>query len=127
LSDSQHVRVYTGEPGQDLSQLYGDGTTPWANFPTPITLHDGWGGFNPDTRRFLDLGDVNRDGTNDIISYTHPFFVSYTAGDRLDSLIDGYYRFDGLGPQTFVNLGNIDGSEWSTIAVGYGSLTFGSG
>ena len=117
-SRDQHIRVYMGEPGDDLKDLYGDGSDLWARFPTPIVLHDGWGGF---LDRVYDLGDFNQDGYRDIYAYHHPYFLGYGAGQLLDSLIDGYYRFDGVRPASFVNLGDIDGSGVGTIGVGYNS------
>ncbi len=62
------------------------------------------------------LGDAN--GYREIWAYAHPLFLCYTTRIGLDSLFDGVRRFDGLLPETFVNLGKIDDSRWETIAVG---------
>ncbi len=113
-SAEQKVRVYVGEPGEKIEEIYGDGSQPWAAFPTPIVLHDGWGGFQ---KRIYDLGDGNDDGYRDLYFHHYPFLVSYTTGWVLDSLIDGYARFDGNRPQDFVNVGDIDGSGRDAIMV----------
>ena len=117
LSDTQKIRVYPGDPGKRLIEQYNNGLDPWAAFPTPIALHDGWGGFNP-PRFYGDLGDANGNGYREIWAYGHPFFFCYTTRIGLDSLIDGVRRFDGLVPSTVVNLGKIDDSRWETIAFG---------
>ncbi len=115
--DSQFVRVYPGEPGERLLQLYGDGTDPWARFPTPILLHDGWGGFCCRGRQIWDLGDCNDDGYRDLYFDHYPFLLSYTTGRVLDSLIDGAKRFDGLYPFDYVNVGDISGRGRDAYAV----------
>ncbi len=113
-TDSQFFRVYVADPGETISEVYGDGTRPWARVPTTMVLHDGWGGFR---NRIYDLGDGNEDGYRDIYFHHYPFLVSYTTGWVLDSLIDGYARFDGNRPQDFVNVGDIDGSGRDAIMV----------
>ena len=125
LSDDQYIRLYPGEPGERILALYGDGSNPWASIPTPQVLHDGWGGFQ---KRVYDLGDANNDGFGDLYFYHHPFFLSYNTGERLDSLIDGYHRFDGSFATGFVNVGDIDGGGRDVIAVQYpGGVRFLSG
>ena len=64
------------------------------------------------------LGDADGNGYREIWAYGHPFLLCYTTRIGLDSLIDGFRRFDGLWPYTFVNLGKIDDSRWETIAFG---------
>lgn len=113
-SEFQKIRVYVGEPEEGIKDLYGDGTAPWASIPTPQVLHDGWGGYQ---NRIYDLGDANDDGFREIYVYHHPFFLSYTTGNRFDSLLDGFSRFDGLFPKKFVNVGDISGRGRDAIAV----------
>ena len=115
--EEQKVRVYPGEPGERIQELYGDGTDPWAAFPTPIVLHDGWGGFHGRGRQIWDLGDCNDDGYRDLYFDHYPFLLSYTTGRVLDSLIDGAKRFDGLYPFDYVNVGDISGRGRDAYAV----------
>ena len=112
--EEQKVRIYPAEPGQSIQEIYGDGTAPWAAFPTPGVLHDGWGGYRD---RIWDLGDCNNDGYRDLYFRHYPFFLSYTTGRVLDSLIDGYTRHDGLYPFDYVNVGDISGRGRDAYAV----------
>ncbi|MCB9217745.1 MAG: T9SS type A sorting domain-containing protein [Ignavibacteria bacterium] len=112
----QRMLVYPGEPGKRLSEVFGDGSAPWAAVPTTNAIHDGFGDLG---ERLYDLGDVNNDidGFREIWAWSTPFLLCYNTGVVFDSIVDGYYRLNGTPPRDYANLGDIDGSGETTWAV----------
>jgi hypothetical protein len=132
----EFMHIYAGEPGVKIDQQFGTGSDepdpdhgrwyrrPWATFPLPRRLHDGWsfsGALAP-----LDLGDANLDGLNDIFTRNWPFLIEYNTGSLydtsqayIDSLIDGMYRAPHDEIRGAVRIGDVDGSGVAAIAVTY--------
>ncbi|MCC7437106.1 MAG: hypothetical protein IT211_01280 [Armatimonadetes bacterium] len=121
------IRIFAGAPGQRLKEQYGSGSDsadrannrfplrPWAQIISPNALHEGWFGWD---YGLFDLGDVNDDGTSEIVAFSHPFILFYTTGNTLDSLID--IMFDpSNGPwnSTLCRVGDVDASGKTSYAV----------
>jgi hypothetical protein len=118
------LKIYAGRPGQRLLEQYGSGNDepqpdkgwwrrPWAALWHAHKLSDGWtpsGGATP-----RELNDGNFDGINDIWLPSSPYILCYSAGDRLDSLIDGIIELPLIGWEEW--LGDIDGSGVPMIAL----------
>jgi len=124
--DKQRIRIFAGAPGQRLLEQYGDGRDsadrangrfplrPWAQIMLPNALHDGWFGAE---HVLFNLGDMNNDGTSEIVAHTHPYIIIYTTGNTLDSLIDILYTTTDGPWDTMVRVGDVDGSGVPSYAV----------
>jgi hypothetical protein len=117
------VRIYAGRRGQRLKEQFGSGNDdpipgkgwwrrPWAELWDAGKLNDGWigSGFSPPFAY-----DGSLDSVNDIWLASYPYFLCYTAGYRLDSLIDGIIEVPQASAIGY--LGDIDGSGVNAIAV----------
>jgi len=65
-----------------------------------------------------DLGDLNRDGINDIVTDTRGFIIEYNGGQFLDSYIDAGMRWGTI--TATARLGDIDSSGVASFAIGFG-------
>ncbi|MCE7933560.1 MAG: hypothetical protein DYG96_03090, partial [Chlorobi bacterium CHB2] len=120
------IRIFAGAPGQRLTELYGNGNDsadranhrfplrPWAQILSPNALHEGW--FDWDNELF-DLGDLNEDGTSEIVAFSKPFILCYTTGNTLDSLIDIMFNVPGDSWATIRRIGDVDGSRTVSYAI----------
>jgi hypothetical protein len=117
------VRIYAGRRRQRLKDQFGSGNDdptsgkgwwrrPWAELWSAGKLNDGWtgSGFSPPFAY-----DGSLDSVNDIWLASHPYFLCYTAGYRLDSLIDGLIEVPQASAIGY--LGDVDGSGVNSIAV----------
>ncbi|MCC7437107.1 MAG: hypothetical protein IT211_01285 [Armatimonadetes bacterium] len=122
------IRIFAGAPGQRLKEQYGSGSDsadrannrfplrPWAQIMSPNALHEGWF----DWENFLfDLGDVNDDGTSEIVAFSKPFLLFYTTGNTLDSLIDIMFQVPSDSWATIRRMGDVDGSGKVSYAVNF--------
>ena len=126
--DEETLRVYAGFKGQRIEEQFGDGNEPaspgeeqwwgkpWANIPLVNKLHDGWAsaGWGP----IFDFGDGGLDGTDDLWVESVPDIIFYNGGERFDSIYDGWVNIP-CGGGSLARLGDIDGSNELTIAIGY--------
>ena len=124
--EKQRIRIFAGKPGQRLLEQYGDGRDsadranarfplrPWAQIMLPNALHDGWFGSE---HVLFDLGDINTDGTSEIVAHADPYIIIYTTGRTLDSLIDILYATTNGPWDTMVRVGDVDGSGVPSYAV----------
>ncbi|MBK8911609.1 MAG: hypothetical protein IPM61_09810 [Chlorobi bacterium] len=122
---NHHVLIYAGKPGQRLIEQFGPGKDsldkangrfplrPWARIAMPHTLNSAWN--NVANPAHL-LGDLNKDGADEVAVFCSPFLSIYTSGRSLDSLIDLVYQYN-TGFDNITRLGDIDGSGTPTYAV----------
>jgi hypothetical protein len=125
------LRIYPGRPGQRLLAMYGRGidgpqsglewwNRPWAQIPTPDSLHDGYS--STGYTGFLPFGDVDRDGSDEIWMTSEPFILGFQGGSGLDSLADASMRMPSSQLTSVAVLGDVDGTGRRAIAVGYDVL-----
>ncbi len=113
------IKVYAGSSGRRLRDQYGDGMQPWADVSLPLKIHDGWttSGFVP----FLELGDGDLDGYDDLWLSSPPFILGYSGWGRyLDWQIDMAFRWGAVLSAS--SLGDIDGSGVASFGVSFGGV-----
>jgi hypothetical protein len=123
------IKLYAGKPGVRLVEQYGSGndaadpnhgrsyTRPWASVSLPKKVNpDDWftSGFEP----LYDLGDLNNDAINDLVTFTRGFVIEYNGGQYIDSYIDAGMRWGTV--TAAARLGDIDGSGVASFAIGFG-------
>lgn len=65
------------------------------------------------------LGDINGDGSDEIVTESDPFLIVYKAATQIDSLIDILIRNPGTVFRDVTPLGDIDGSGRNSVAISY--------
>lgn len=117
------IKIWAGRAGMRIKEQYGSGfdeprtdtwvSRPWRTIWDPKRINHDWDGSG--FWLLYDLGDLNLDGYNEIVTRSYPFFICYSTGDYLDSLIDGMI-FPQPKANTAVKIGNFDGSGRQLIA-----------